>query len=135
MMQGVSSMAAAIARDLHTERAERVAALLRSLARILHGVRWTIAFPSNDSATAFVHAFAKSTKRIELHWGALRVDSLAPGVAQLAAPFDEVVVDTAGREAKFSGYFTGVAVRADSGWIAAECALVDRASGTVSLDF
>jgi hypothetical protein len=115
-VQGVSSMAAAISRDLHTDGPN---AWLRYFGRspgFFMASDGRLAFPSNDSATAFVHAFAKSVRRIELHWGALRVDSLAPGVAQLAAPFDEVVVDTAGREAKFSGYFTGVAVRADSGW-------------------
>lgn len=114
--QGVSSMAAAISRDLHADGPN---AWLRYFGRspgFFMASDGRLAFPSNDSATAFVHAFAKSVRRIELHWGALRVDSLAPGVAQLAAPFDEVVVDTAQREVKFSGYFTGVAVRADSGW-------------------
>ena len=114
--QGVSSMAAAIARDLHTEGPN---AWLRYFGRspgFFMASDGAIAFPNNDSATVFVHALAKSMKRIELQWGTLRIDSLAPGVAQMAAPFDEVLTDTAGRDAKFSGYFTGVAVRGDSGW-------------------
>jgi hypothetical protein len=93
-----------------------VAALLWSLARILHGVGWASRVSEQrlgDGIRAFVREIDKANRAA---LGALRVDSLAPGVAQLAAPFDEVVVDTAGREAKFSGYFTGVAVRADSGW-------------------
>jgi hypothetical protein len=115
-VEGVSKMAAAIARDLHTEGPN---AWLRYFGRspgFFMASDGAIAFPNNDSATVFVNALAKSTKRIELQWGTLRIDSLAPGVAQLAAPFDEVLTDTAGRDAKFSGYFTGVAVRGDSGW-------------------
>jgi len=115
-VQGVSSMAAAISRDLHSEGPS---AWLRYFGRspgFFMASDGRLAFPNNDSATVFVHALATSMKRIELHWGQLRVDSLAPGVAQMAAPFDEVLVDTAGHEAKFSGYFTGVAVRGDSAW-------------------
>jgi hypothetical protein len=51
-----------------------------------------------------------------LHWGALRIDSLAPGVASLAAPFDERLVDTAGQTVRFAGYFTGVAALSGAGW-------------------
>ena len=109
-------MAASISRDLHNDGPN---AWLRYFGRtpgFFMASDGALAFPNNDSATVFVHALARSTKRIELHWGTLRIDSLAPGVAQLAAPFDEVLTDTAGRDAKFSGYFTGVAVRGDSGW-------------------
>jgi hypothetical protein len=114
--KGVSDMAASIARDLHNDGPN---AWLRYFGRspgFFMASDGSIAFPNNDSAAAFVHALAKSTKRMELKWGALRIDSLATGVAQLAAPFDEVLTDTAGRDVKFSGYFTGVAVRGDSGW-------------------
>ena len=116
-VQGVSSMAAAISRDLHSDGPN---AWLRHFGRspgFFMASDGRLAFPNNDSATVFAHALATSMKRIELHWGALRVDSLAPGVAQMTAPFDEVLVDTAGHEAKFSGYFTGVAQRGDSGWV------------------
>jgi hypothetical protein len=116
MTQGVSSMAAAIARDLHTNGPNAWLNYFGRSPGFFMASDGSLAFPSNDSATTFVHAFARSTRKIELHWGTLRVDSLAPGVAQMAAPFDEVVVDTAGREAKFAGYFTGVAVRAEAGW-------------------
>ena len=115
-VQGVSAMASAIARDLHSEGPN---AWLRYFGRspgFFMASDGTIAFANNDSADVFVHALAKSMRRIELQWGALRIDSLAPRVAQLAAPFDEVLTDTAGHDAKFSGYFTGVAVRGDSGW-------------------
>ncbi len=110
-------MAAAISRDLHTEGPN---AWLRHFGRspgFFMASDGTLAFPNNDSATVFVHQFATSMRRLELHWGTLRIDSLAPAVAQLAAPFDEVMVDTAGHETKISGYFTGVAVRGDSGWV------------------
>ena len=71
--QGVSSMAAAIARDLHSEGPN---AWLRYFGRssgFFMASDGTVAFPNNDSATVFVHALAKSMKGVELRWGTLRI--------------------------------------------------------------
>ncbi|MEP6571762.1 MAG: hypothetical protein ABJD11_03670 [Gemmatimonadota bacterium] len=73
-------------------------------------------FPSLDSARTAVRGLAMHVRRIELRWGAVRVDSLSPSLATIAASFDETLFDTAGLPASFAGYFTGVAEQVDTGW-------------------
>jgi len=75
-----------------------------------------MAFPSNDSAAKAMPNIAAILKHADLKWGALRIDSLTPGMAQVATPFDESMTDSAGKKIRISGYFTGIARRGDEGW-------------------
>jgi hypothetical protein len=76
----------------------------------------SMAFPSNDSAAKAVRNIALVLKRADLKWGPLRIDSLTPALAQMAAPFSETLVDSSGKSTTISGYFTGVAHRGEEGW-------------------
>jgi len=76
-----------------------------------------IEFPSSDSADRAIADLARRITRLELRWGdALRVDAVAPGLAMVAAPYFEVLVDTTGRRVEEAGYFTGLAEHRAEGW-------------------
>jgi hypothetical protein len=116
MAKGITAMTDSIASDL---RAQGPSAWLRYFDRtpgFFMASDGSMAFPSNDSATKAVHNIAAVLKHADLQWGALRIDSLSPGMAQLAAPFDETMIDSAGKETKISGYFTAIAQRGETGW-------------------
>lgn len=114
--QGITAMTDSIANDL---RANGPSAWLRYFEQtpgFFMASDGSMAFPSNDSAAKAVRGIAMVLKRADLKWGALRIDSLSPGMAQLAAPFDETLIGSAGKETRISGYFTGLAQRGDAGW-------------------
>ncbi len=76
-----------------------------------------LAFPNNDSATAFVkNILAKNIKNIQLTWNDMRVDPLTPQLAGLAATYNEVLNGTDGKQILATGYFTAVAEKTAEGW-------------------
>jgi hypothetical protein len=75
-----------------------------------------IAFPGADSVTASVRALSRTVSAIDLEWMDLRVEPLGPGVAVIAAAYQESVTDTAGSTVAFAGYMTGVARHTPDGW-------------------
>jgi hypothetical protein len=114
--QGVREMAERIRQDLAKEGPR---AWLRHFHRspaFFMASDGRLVFPSNDSADVFVADLATKIRAIDLTWGELRIDSLAPGLALMATPFKESLTDTGGRTDRVEGYFTGVAQRVDSGW-------------------
>ena len=112
----VSAYADTIALDL---RREGPRAWLRHFARtpaFFMASDGRLLFPDNDSADAFVEGLARRVRGVELEWREIRVDPLSPTLALIAAPFHEVVTDTAGTPLSFDGYFTAVAELNPSGW-------------------
>jgi hypothetical protein len=76
-----------------------------------------LAFPDSAAATRAIEQLAKTITHIELRWGrAIRVDPLGPGLAAVAAPWEEVTIDAAGKRVEDGGYFTGVAERRADRW-------------------
>jgi hypothetical protein len=76
-----------------------------------------LVFPSKDSANRVIEVLQQSIAHIEFRWGdGLRVDPLAPGLAVLAAPYQEIRVDRAGHRVDESGYFTGLAEHRGGAW-------------------
>ena len=116
MRQGVTALTDSIATDL---RAQGPLAWLRYFDRgpgFFMASDGSMAFPSNDSAAKAMPNIAAVLKHADLKWGAIRIDSLTPWLAQIAAPFDETMVDSAGKETKIAGYFTALAHRGEDGW-------------------
>jgi hypothetical protein len=75
-----------------------------------------VAFPSRDSAVAFLHGFAPTVAAMELDWRDIRITALAPGLAVIAAGYDERIIMVAGDTVAFGGYVTGVARSRDGVW-------------------
>lgn len=116
MRDSVRDMAAAIARDLERDGPTAWLTYFLDDPGFFMASDGSVVFPSLDSATSFVRGFAPGIDRMELVWGDMRIDPLAPGSAILGASYDEVLTDTSGVESRFRGYFTGLAVHAPEGW-------------------
>jgi hypothetical protein len=116
MKQGVTALTDSIAADLRKEGPSAWLRYFEQTSGFFMASDGAMAFPSNDSATKAVRNIALVLKHLDLRWGALRIDSLTPGMAQLGAPFDETMIDSAGKEVKISGYFTAIAQRGEAGW-------------------
>lgn len=114
--QGITAMTDSIASDLRAQGPNAWLRYFDSTPGFFMASDGMMQFPNNDSATKAVHNIAAVLKRADLKWGALRIDSLSAGLAQLAAPFDETMVDSAGKSTKISGYFTALAHRGEDGW-------------------
>lgn len=116
MAIGVTELTTAIAGDLAREGPKAWLRHFRRSPAFFMASEGQMVFPGNDSADVFVRGLATRMRHIELSWGDLRIDSLAPHLALIAAPYREVLTDTAGRVMREAGFFTGVAERVDSGW-------------------
>lgn len=81
---------------------------------------WTadgvLAFPSADSLDAFIRGFAPTLTHTELEFLSQRVSAIAPGVAQVAAPYREMFVGQAADTTRITGMFVGLWVNTPGGW-------------------
>jgi len=76
-----------------------------------------LVFASGEAARKGIDGLTHVITSIELRWGTdMRIQSLGPGLAIVAAPYHEVLVLTEGRKIEEEGYFTGVATRTPKGW-------------------
>ena len=76
-----------------------------------------LVFPSGESAARGIRDLEPMISHIELRWGdSLRIDPLAPGLAMVATPWHEVIVDRAGKRMQDSGFFTGLAQHRGGAW-------------------
>jgi hypothetical protein len=75
-----------------------------------------MAFTDFAAMSRFMPVFARGTPSIALEFSSVRVDPLAPGLAEFAAHYHEALTDSAGRRMDDSGYVTGVAVHSALGW-------------------
>jgi len=76
-----------------------------------------LVFPNSASATTGIQDLARTVKHIELNWGEdLRVDPLTPELAAIAAPWHEILVDTAGNRVDETGFFTAIAEYKNGHW-------------------
>ncbi len=116
VQEGVHHMAEDIVRDLHSDGPIAWLKYFSHSPQFFMASDGSLVFPNNDSAAAFVSEYAKKMRRIDLTWSDIRVDSLAPYLAVLAASFREVQLSADGSEQTPAGYFTGVAEYTPSGW-------------------
>jgi hypothetical protein len=114
--QGITAMTDSIASDLRTQGPNAWLRYFDQTPGFFMASDGSMAFPSNDSATKAVRNIAMVLERADLKWGPLRIDSLTPSLAQLAAPFEETLVDSSGKSTTISGYFTSLAHRGEDGW-------------------
>jgi len=76
-----------------------------------------LVFENSEAATRGIQALTDSIAKIELRWGdPTTVDPLTPTLAMLAAPYHEILIDTAGHRVEENGYFTGLAELGPEGW-------------------
>lgn len=76
-----------------------------------------LVFQDHRSARDFIeNTLPKIIHKINLRWVQIRVDSLSPALAAVAASFHEDITDTAGKVLPSEGYFTGIAEQAPDGW-------------------
>ena len=109
-------MADAIVRDLHHDGPNAWLRYFVHSDRFFMASGGELVFPNIDTAQVFVRQFAKGINRVDLTWSNVRVDSLAPGLAVLAASFKEIQMNWSGVRATPAGYFTGVAELTPQGW-------------------
>ena len=80
-------------------------------------LRCKLVFPDNKHAADFINdTLAKSINKIELKWSNIRIDSLTPTMAKMAASFNEVLTDMAGKKMPMDGYFTALVQHTAEGW-------------------
>lgn len=76
-----------------------------------------LVFPDNKHATDFINdTLSASIKNISLKWNDIRIDSITPSIAMMAASFNEVLTDISNKQMPFNGYFTGVVQHTGKGW-------------------
>ena len=75
-----------------------------------------IAFPSADSAAAFLAVFGPTVAAMDLEWRDVHITPLGPGLAAVAAGYDERIIQASGDTLRFGGYVTGVARSRDGTW-------------------
>jgi hypothetical protein len=76
-----------------------------------------LVFPSSDSASRGVEQLTHVISAIELQWSdSVRADAIAPGLAMLAMPYHERLIDPAKHAKESRGYFTGLAEHGPDGW-------------------
>lgn len=116
MQGGVHHMADAIVQELHTDGPTARLKYFSPSGEFLMASSGRLVFPSYDSAITFVYKLATQIRRIDLTWNEIRVDSLAPSVAMMAASFHEILFRGSGAQDTSAGYFTAVAEYIPTGW-------------------
>jgi hypothetical protein len=112
----VQLMASAIARDVAADGPNAWLRYFTDGGEFFMANNGKLQFSSFEEARTFLNKFSAGVAHLELTWGELRVDPVAPGVAVMASPYREVFTDPAGHIIRFEGYFTGLAVKTKSGW-------------------
>lgn len=111
-----TAMFEAIPARLATEGPQGWLAVFEGSPTFLMASDGAIAFPSADSAAAFLAAFASAVAAMELEWRDVRITPLGPGLAAVAAGYEERIIRTDGDTLVFDGYVTGVARSRDGSW-------------------
>jgi hypothetical protein len=75
-----------------------------------------MAFTDFAAMSRFMPVYARGIPSILLEFSSVRVDPLAPGLAEFAAHYHEALTDSAGHRTDDSGYVTGVAMHSSLGW-------------------
>ncbi|KPJ87171.1 MAG: hypothetical protein AMS18_14960 [Gemmatimonas sp. SG8_17] len=116
MRDSVTQMAAAIAQDLARAGPSAWLQYFEDTPAFFMASDGQMLFPTRDSADILVGGLATRISQIVLDWQDIRVEPIAPGLAVMAAPYHEVVTDTAGAQTSFGGFFTGLATHSTVGW-------------------
>jgi hypothetical protein len=113
---GVRRMAASIARDLARDGPQAWLHYFVDGPEFFMATNGRLQFSNFAQAGAFLPKFASGVAHLDLAWGDIRIDPVAPGVAIMAANYREVFTDKAGHATRYVGYFTGTAVKTAQGW-------------------
>ena len=113
---GVRQMASSIARDVATDGPNAWLRYFADGREFFMANNGSLQFSNFDDAKTFLNKFSVGVAHLELTWVDIRVDPVAPGMAIMASPYREVITDTGGHVSRFSGYFTGLAVKTKLGW-------------------
>jgi hypothetical protein len=116
VQEGVHHMADAVVQDLHNDGPVAWLRYFSHSQAFFMVSNGQLVFPNNDSADTFVHEYAKQIIRVDLIWNGIRVDSLSPQLAVLAASYHETLISATGVQDTSSGYFTGVVEYTSTGW-------------------
>lgn len=111
----VRAFAAELARDLGERGPAAWADWFSEDPRFFMASDGRLAFDGRDQAEAFLADFAPRVVCLELAWSELRVEPVAPGLAMMAAEYDEVLLEGDGTRRTFRGYFTGLVERTPVG--------------------
>jgi hypothetical protein len=77
----------------------------------------SIAFQNNDSAKSFIqNTLIKQIRQITLKWTNVRIDPLTNDLASIGANWQETIVNSSNVSSAYSGYFTSLAEKTQSGW-------------------
>lgn len=109
-------MTDAVVRDLHNDGPVAWLRYFSHSQAFFMASNGQLVFKNNDSAAIFVHEFAKQILRVDLIWSDMRVDSLTPHFAVLAASYHEILTSATGVQDATSGYFTAVVEYTSTGW-------------------
>jgi hypothetical protein len=116
VQEGVHHMTDAVVRDLHNDGPVAWLRYFSHSQAFFMASNGQLVFRNNDSADTFVREFAKQIVRVDLIWNDMRVDSLAPHLAIMAASYHEILTSSTGVQDTPSGYFTGVVEYTSTGW-------------------
>jgi hypothetical protein len=113
----VRAFAASVADDVTREGPLAWRRYFEDTPAFFMAVNGQMIFPSGIAAKDGIPKVARTFKRIELSWGnELRIDPLTGGLAVFAAPWHEVLTDSAGHVTQQSGFFTGLAEYRNGRW-------------------
>jgi hypothetical protein len=113
---GVRQMAASIARDISAEGPNAWLRYFTGDRDFFMANDGSMQFSTLEDAKTFLNKFSVGVAHLELTWGEIRVDAIAPGVAVMASPYHEVITSASGSVSRFDGYFTGLAIETKTGW-------------------
>jgi hypothetical protein len=112
----VGAMANAIARDVTAEGPNAWLRYFEQSPQFSMASDGRLAFAGYDSAAAFVPAYARGVRSIELTWKDMNIEPLSASLALMRSPFHELITDTSGHQVPTDGYFTGLAEHSSNGW-------------------
>jgi hypothetical protein len=113
----VRAFAASVAHDVTREGPRAWRHYFEDTPAFFMAVNGQMIFPSGIAAKDGIAKVALMFRRIELSWGnELRIDPLTRGLAVVAAPWREVLTDSAGQVTVQSGFFTGLAEYRHGAW-------------------
>ena len=113
---GVRQMASAIARDVGQDGPNAWLRYFVDGPEFFMANNGSLQFSNFGEAKSFMNGFSAGVAHLELTWGEIRVDPVAPGTAVIAAPYHEAFTDLKGKTLRYDGFFTGLAIETKSGW-------------------
>ena len=114
---GIRSFMATVAHDVTEEGPLAWNKYFEESPAFFMAVNGQMAFPNGIAAKNGIQSVALTLKHIDLKWGDdLRIDTLTPELAVVAAQWREIQIDAGGHRVQETGFFTGLAEFQDGHW-------------------